>query len=287
MGRGKSSHILRLIEAAYRILEEIQPASVRAVCYRLFVEGLIDSMSKSNTNRVSTQLVWAREQGEIPWEWIVDETRKVEGDPGFSNPKEFMEVALLGFRRDHWDYQSVRVEVWSEKGTIRGTLRPVLDEFGVPFRVMHGYSSATTVREIAEESSFSGKPLVAFYVGDWDPSGLHMSQVDLPRRLREYGAHEEKVGVYRIALSHEDVGPDLPSFDVMTKKADPRWRWYVNTFKTDRAWELDALNPNILRDRVRKMIEGEIDKEAWERCTLAEQAEQRSLNEVLYLWAGQ
>ena len=39
----------------------------------------------------------------------------------------------------------MRVEVWSEKGTIRGVLKPVLDEYGVGFRVMHGFGSATEV----------------------------------------------------------------------------------------------------------------------------------------------
>ena len=47
--------------------------------------------------------------------------------------------------------QPVRVEVWSEKGTVRGVLAPILDEYGVGFRVMHGFSSATTVHDIAEE----------------------------------------------------------------------------------------------------------------------------------------
>ena len=41
MARGKSSQSLELIDAAYEILEEIQPASVRAVCYKLFNRGLI------------------------------------------------------------------------------------------------------------------------------------------------------------------------------------------------------------------------------------------------------
>jgi hypothetical protein len=38
-----------------------------------------------------------------------------------------------------------RVEVWSEKGTVRGVLDPVLKEYGVGFRVMHGFGSATSV----------------------------------------------------------------------------------------------------------------------------------------------
>ena len=51
-GRGKSQKSLDLIEAAHRILAEIAPASVRAVCYRLFNEKLIASMAKGETNRV-------------------------------------------------------------------------------------------------------------------------------------------------------------------------------------------------------------------------------------------
>ena len=43
-GRGKAQKSLELIDAAREILEEIQPASVRAVCYRLFVAGLIANM---------------------------------------------------------------------------------------------------------------------------------------------------------------------------------------------------------------------------------------------------
>src|SRR2546423_15554010 len=55
MPRGKAQKSLDLIEAAYEILEEIQPATVRAVCYRLFIAGLIQHMGKNETNKVSTQ----------------------------------------------------------------------------------------------------------------------------------------------------------------------------------------------------------------------------------------
>jgi len=90
MGRGKSEHTLRLIDAAYDILEEIQPATVRAVCYRLFTQGLIESMKKTETNRVSRQLTEARESIEIPWEWIVDETREAECIPSWDDPARFV-----------------------------------------------------------------------------------------------------------------------------------------------------------------------------------------------------
>jgi hypothetical protein len=67
-GRGKSRRNLELIKASFTILREIQPASIRAVCYRLFAEDRIDGMTKAETNRVSVHLTWAREQGLVPWE---------------------------------------------------------------------------------------------------------------------------------------------------------------------------------------------------------------------------
>ena len=78
MPRGKTAKSLALIDACYTILEEIHPATVRAVCYQLFIRQLIESMAKTCTNRVSDQLVYARKQGIVPREWMVDGTREAE-----------------------------------------------------------------------------------------------------------------------------------------------------------------------------------------------------------------
>lgn len=83
-------------------------------------------------------------------------------------------------RRDRWTDQPDWIEIWSEKGTIRGTLAPVLHNYGVTFRVMHGFASSTAIHQIAEETRRAAKRLTVFYVGDWDPSGMHMSALDLP-----------------------------------------------------------------------------------------------------------
>ena len=173
MPRGKAKKSIDLIDAAVEILNEIQPATVRAVCYRLFTAGMIPNMSKNSTNRVSTQLVWARENDVIPWDWIVDETREAERANLWDSIDEIINASVKGYRRNYWQEQQHWVEVWSEKGTVRGTLSPVLEKYGVTFRVMHGYGSATAIHDIAEESAISDKPLTVFYVGDFDCSGLH------------------------------------------------------------------------------------------------------------------
>jgi hypothetical protein len=276
-GRGISEERKRRIEAAYEILEEIEPATVRAVCYRLFTQGLISSMSKvGETQKVSRDLVLAREEDLIDWDWIVDETREAERISQWNNLADYGETILRAYRKDFWQQQPVHIEVWSEKGTVRGTLKPVLDEFAVTFRVMRGFGGASAVHEIAEESADLSKPLLVFYVGDYDPSGMFMSEVDLPRRLERYGG---KVSIERLALTEEDIlDPELPSFSVEEKRKDPRYAWFKENYG-DRCWELDALSPPILRERVRDAIEAQIEPVAWERCRKLEAAERKSLRE--------
>jgi hypothetical protein len=282
MGRGKAQHSLDLIDAAHDILSEIQPASIRAVCYRLFTRGVISNMSKANTNKVSTQLTWAREQGMVPWGWIVDETREAESINAWENPAAYVEAVKRSYRRDRWADQPRRIEVWSEKGTIRGTLKPVLDEYGVTFRVMHGYGSATAIYDAAVNSLQGDKLLIVYYVGDWDPSGLHMSDVDLPGRINQYGGI---VSFQRIALTEYDTGADLPSFPADTKRKDPRYKWFTKRYGST-CWELDALDPNLLRERVAGAILRHIDPDAWARVDAAEAAESESLADVLNKWPG-
>ena len=278
-GRGKAQATMELIEACQEILAEIQPASVRAVCYRLFTLGLIPDMSKGSTNKVSTQLVWAREQGVIPWEWVVDETREAERVSMWSDPDQIIKAAVNGYRRDRWQEQQYRVEVWSEKGTVRGTLAPVLSGLGVTFQVMHGFASATAINNIAEMSNQSNKPVIALYVGDFDPSGMWMSEIDLPERIERYGG---AVDLQRVALLASDT-PALQGFGADTKVGDGRHRWYVENYGP-RCWELDAMPPPLLRDRVAESIWRYVDGDAWRHAAEIEAAEVESMQQFHAAW---
>jgi hypothetical protein len=151
-GRGISRSSKELIMISYEILEQIQPASVRSVCYQLFTREIISSMKTSETQKVSRLLVYARENEIIPWEWIVDETREPERISAWSSLADYGETVLRAYRRNFWEHQSDLVEVWSEKGTVRGVLAPVLAEFAVTFSVKHGFDSATSINSVAVET---------------------------------------------------------------------------------------------------------------------------------------
>jgi hypothetical protein len=270
----------------YAIAEAAHPITGRGVGYKLFTAGLIASMS--DMKKVYRLLKEAREEGIIPWDWIVDEGRQLEKVSAWQDPEQYTRCVINGYRRDYWNQQPRRVEVWSEKGTVRGVLQPALDEYGVGFRVFHGFTSATEINNIAQDDD--GRPLTALYVGDWDPSGMWMSERDLPERLERYDA--QHVRLERVALTRDQlVGlPSFPASDKGPKEdghgGDPRYKWFVENFG-DRCWELDALDPNDLRACVEAEILKCIEPEAWRRCKTVESAERESLRAFLTGWGQQ
>jgi hypothetical protein len=213
-------------------------------------------------------------EGTIPWEWIVDETRGIEQVPTWNDPEEYMRVSARDYRRDFWQWQPERIQVWSEKGTVRGVLKPLLDEYGVGFNPVHGFNGATNMHDTVV--SDDSRPLTIIYVGDYDPSGMCMSERDLPERFSRMGG--KHITVKRVALIKIDCDKlgRKTAFNVSTKKGDTRTPWFRKTYG-QLCWELDAMDPNDLRSRVKKEIKKHIEPVAWERCRVADKAERESM----------
>jgi hypothetical protein len=222
----------------------------------------------------------AREEGIIPWDWIVDETRSLERVPAWDDPAEYARTVARSYRRDFWNQQPHRVQVWSEKGTVRGLLAPVLDKYAVGFNPVHGFDSATDMHNVCEDDD--GRPLIVLYVGDYDPSGMCMSEKDLPTRFAKYNG--DHIVLRRIALTAGQL-EGLPSFPASDKRKDSRYKWFVRNYGL-RCWELDAMDPNELRDCVEREIIKLIEPEAWRRCEVVNAAEQQSLRTVLGKWGA-
>jgi hypothetical protein len=172
---------------------------------------------------------------------------------------------------------SARLE---REGNLRGVLAPVLDHYAVAFVPVHGFTSATLVHDVAEDDD--GRPLIVLYVGDFDPSGMYMSDGDLPARFAKYGG--DHITLRRIALRPEQLA-GLPSFPAHDKRGDPRYKWFVAN-RGDLCWELDAMDPNDLRDCVQRQIVGLIEPVAWRRCEDVNKAEQETLRTILDKWGA-
>ncbi len=167
----------------------------------------------------------------------------------------------------------------------------IADRFGVPAaHVAVGCGSVGIAQQLLEavgepgaEVIYAWRSFEAYpYLSDLaNPSGMFMSEQDLPGRLKEYDG--EHVILKRIALTRDQL-TELPSFPAADKRKDPRYQWFIRNYGRE-CWELDALDPNVLRDCVRKHIEENIgDREAWERCKVTERAEEASLRSVIKNW---
>src|SRR5215469_18554972 len=88
-GRGRAQRSLNLIDAMFDAAEAAQPITGRGIGYKLFAAGLIPSMERAEMQRVYRLLKEAREQGQIPWSWIVDETRELERVSTWANPASY------------------------------------------------------------------------------------------------------------------------------------------------------------------------------------------------------
>lgn len=282
--RGKAKATAELEQAILDIVAERHPITVRGVCYALFTRGLLPDMSVNSTGKISRVMTRMRETDALLWTWIVDGSRSIQSISQWKDPTAIIRAAIGQYRRDNWQDQPVRVEVWSEKSTIGGVLEPVLGELGCTFRVMKGFGSFTAVRQAAEDSIElpDDRDAVALYIGDWDPSGLYMSEVDLPARLTRYGS---RWSFRRIALVRNDLDR-LPHFATDTKRDDARTPWYLKNTTADPAmsWELDAMDPNDLRERVRSEIESHMDMDAWQHARRVEAVEKESMQDFHAEW---
>ena len=279
MPKGLTAKTKEIIDACYEIAQERQPISVRGVCYCLFeLYGLIPDMSKASTNKAGVALRKAREMGAIPWEWIVDGSRggHTYNYGGWDSPADYAETltAINRYRKDYWDAQPLHVEVWSEKETIAGVIEPVLQKWAVDFKNFRGFNSASNMHLEAERSANSDKLVVALYCGDFDPSGMFMSEVDLPARLGCYGGD---VVIRRVALRREDTVGKL-GHDVAEKAKDRRINWWHENGYGPRFWELDGMDPRDLRQRLDHEIAELVDMDAWERSQSTEAAERQAVD---------
>ena len=198
----------------------------------------------------------------------------------WDDPAAYARCVARSYRRDFWNQQPVRVKVVSEKGTVRGVLAPCSIDYAVGFLPVHGFSSATTVHDIAQDDD--GRQLIVLYVGDSIRAACSCRKRTCPTGSPNTAAITSTLK--RIALTREQVS-GLPSFPATDKRKDPRYKWFRSNYGT-RCWELDAMDPNDLRDCVEQEIEKLIEPIAWQRCEMVNAAEQESLKTILKNWGA-
>jgi hypothetical protein len=276
----------RLIDAAIKILAEQWPMTVRQLFYAL-VSAVIIQNCLRDYKRTSRAITIARRDDRVPYEQIVDRSRPTYFSSNWNSVAELgeaMELQLQQYRRDYWQDQPTYCEMICEKDALTGSLDPVRREYGLTLEALRGFDSESKTHEVAKrfvDARQDGKKVVVLYLGDWDPSG-ECIEVDLKDRIvanmrKVLGLPKDArdplldIEIRRIAIFKEDIRKfNLPPLKV--KDTDRRSAKFVRKHG-NRAVELDALPPNELRGRLRIAIESLIDRAAWNRARLVEEAQ--------------
>src|SRR5690606_36339929 len=128
------------------------------------------------------------------------------------------------YRSDLWAESDYRCEVWAESRSIASVLLDDCQDLAVSLYPCGGFSSLSFVHEAAalHNSLRDWRPLVVFYIGDYDPAGVLIDQ-SLERELRLHLNDDIELNFERIAINlHQIAALDLPTKP--RKESDTRSR---------------------------------------------------------------
>ena len=275
-----------LAEALSSIVQEQQPMTCRAVYYQAVSAGLIDA-GKKQYNRLLAILASLRKSGEMPRDWIVDHLRTRLKPSSWTGLADYLETMRSCYRANLWAQQEAHVELFIEKDAIAGCVQNVAAEYDVALNVCRGYSSISQANDVAQYWRRISKPIFAYYLGDYDPSGIDMER-ELRAKLADYSGKVETapadVDASSFSWRRLAIRPDdFKAYNLLKlpiNRKDSRAAGFMRTHGKYAA-EVDAIPPSELRRLVREAIEGHINQAAWERLKLVEQAERESLGSVI------
>lgn len=265
--------------AAREILVEFNPMTVRQLYYQLVSQQVIDN-NRAQYQLVSRLMVEARKSGDVPWEYIEDRLRRPREVSMWHGLSDFAETVRRAYRRDVWPTQPRYVEVWLEKDALSGIFEDVLRPYGVTLCVGRGYDGWDSIHNAADRYQYHGSrcdsgEVSVLYFGDFDPSGEDMVR-SLEERLNFFEVWPD---LRKVALTYDDIQRyQLPPDP--TKASDSRSVAHVAKWG-DLAVELDALPPDVLRDRIKTEVEAILDLETLQVCRQVETEERQKIVDLM------
>lgn len=248
------------------IIREMQPMTVRQVFYQATVRGLVEKAETGYT-KVQTDLVRMRRCGQLPYDWLVDNTRWQRKPETYNSVEQALVTTAHYYRKALWRDVPAYVEVWLEKDALAGVVLPVTEQYDVPLMVARGYSSLSFLHSAARYITNLTVPAFIYHLGDYDPSGVNAGE-KIEATLREM-APKAEIHFERIAvLPHQITGWRLPTRP--TKKTDTRAKGFGEI-----SVELDAIEPRLLRRLVEAAIEEHMPEDLFNSLKVAEESERQ------------
>jgi hypothetical protein len=251
--------------------------TVRQVFYQATVLGIVEK-SEAGYDKIQDDLTKMRRAGDLPYDWLADNTRWQRKPNTFSNIEQALEETARFYRKSLWTDAGAYVELWLEKDALSGVIYPVTSMFDVPLMVARGYASLSFLHEAADYIGDLDVPTYIYHLGDFDPSGINAGE-KIEETLREM-APDAKIYFERLAVQPGQIYAwNLPTRP--TKKSDTRAKNFG-----DISVELDAIEPQRLRDLVQQAIERHLPPDQYEVLKEAEKSERELLTSMIASLGG-
>jgi hypothetical protein len=259
-------------EALLAIIDDGRPMTVRQVFYQATVRGIVEKAETGYT-KVQTDLTVMRRDGSLPYDWLADNTRWQHRPDTFGSVEEALRETARFYRKSLWRDADAYVEVWIEKDALTGVIYPITEMYDAPLMVARGYASLSFLYNAAEYINDLEVPAYIYHLGDFDPSGVNAGE-KIEETLRELAPNAE-INFERIAVTPKQIAEwNLPTRP--TKKSDTRSKGFG-----DICVELDAIDPNDLRNLVQSVIEEHLPPEQFEVLKAAERSERELLRSMV------
>jgi hypothetical protein len=274
--RSLKSEVEQRRNAIFGIVKEIQPATVRQAFYQATVRGVVEK-TEDGYRQVQHDLVIMRRAGVLPYGWLADSTRWQRKPQTFIGIADALRETAQFYRKALWRDADCYVEIWLEKDALSGVIYPITSRFDVPLMVARGYASLSFLHNAAEYIAELKVPAYIYHLGDFDPSGVNASE-KIEETLREM-APDADIHFERLAVTEEQIAAwNLPTRP--TKKTDSRAKNFGEI-----SVELDAIEPDALRDVVQGAIEWHLPPEQFQVLKVAEENEQAAFRSIARLLA--
>ncbi|MCF6110831.1 hypothetical protein L2331_13140 [Mesorhizobium muleiense] len=246
--------------------------TVRQIFYQLVVAGAIEKTEEQYQGTVIRLLTDMRLAGELPFHWIVDESRRVRITETYDSVAHAIEQTAKFYRRSALAQSSDYIEIWCEKDALAGVMWDATSDYDVPLMVSRGMPSLTFLYGSAQairRAAVAGKQTYIYQFGDHDPSGVLIPKT-IERRLDEMCQRLDcpPPSVERVALTEDQI----VAFGLPTRPTKRDGNRHANGFVGDSV-ELDALPPRELRAMVRTAIEQHISPDETAVLRAAEDSE--------------
>ncbi|MDE4601394.1 hypothetical protein [Sinorhizobium meliloti] len=267
--RATRAEVAALKAALFDMISVQRPMTVRQVFYQATVHGLVEKTEQAY-GRIQWTLAQMRKDGDLPYSWLTDSSRSVYRVDSFETPKDAIRATARFYRKSLWAEAEVRVEIWCEKDALSGVILPITDEYDVGLYVARGFASLSYLHAAAQEIAGAGKPTIIYHLGDHDPSGV-MAAAKIEETLRDL-APEADIYFERLAVTeYQKQQWNLPSRPTKKSSHDRGWR--------GESVELDAIQPDLLRELVRAAIEEHLPPDHFRVLKVAEESERAFLEQ--------